>query len=83
MTEISIHIKLFGAFRKFGGALDFCVPAGSTVATIKKVMSGLIKGPESTLVFDSVLADDDVILQDNHIFETNVKLCILPPVCGG
>ena len=83
MTEIAIHIKLFGAFRKFGDALDFSVPAGSTVATIKKAMSEFIKGKESMLIFDSVLANDNVILQDNHIFETNAKLCILPPVCGG
>ena len=83
MTEIAIHIKLFGAFRKFGDALHFSVPAGSTVATIKKVMSEFIKGKESTLVFDSVLANDNAVLPDNYIFEADAKLCILPPVCGG
>ena len=83
MREIAIHIKLFGAFRKFGDALDFSAPAGSTAAAVKKILSGLLKGSESMLVFDSVLADDAAILPDSHVFESDSRLSILPPVCGG
>ncbi len=83
MTDISIHMKLFGAFRKFGDALDFSVPAGSTGAVIKKALSTLLKGSEASLVFDSVLANDNAILPDNHVFKSDVRLSILPPVCGG
>lgn len=83
MNAITIHMKLFGAFRKFGDALDFTVPVGSTVEVVKKTMSSLLSGNEASLVFDSVLANDSAILTDNHIFNANAKLCILPPVCGG
>ncbi|MBP7722542.1 MAG: hypothetical protein KA155_08405 [Alphaproteobacteria bacterium] len=83
MKEIAIHIKLFGAFRKFGEALNFSVPSGSSGAAIKKAISGLLKGNEAALVFDSVLANDNAILPDSHIFESDSRLSILPPVCGG
>lgn len=83
MSEIAIHIKLFGSFRKFGDTLDFFVPVGSTAGAIKKTLSGLLNGSESMLVFDSVLANDKAILRDNHVFESDAQLSILPPVCGG
>lgn len=76
-------MKLFGAFRKFGDALNFTVPAGSTGAVVKKTLSSLLSGNEASLVFDSVLADDSAVLTDGHVFQADAKLCILPPVCGG
>ncbi|GJL85395.1 MAG: hypothetical protein DHS20C02_11700 [Micavibrio sp.] len=83
MNEIAIHMKLFGTFRKFGDVLDFTVPAGSTASFVKKMMSNILSGGESSLVFDSVLADDNAVLPDTHVFKTDARLSILPPVCGG
>ena len=40
MSTITIHIKFFGGFRKFGEYLDFTVPAGSTIAAVKSNTSG-------------------------------------------
>ena len=81
MSNISINIKLFGAFRKFGECLDFSVPTGSTVATIKTILQDRLNGEK--LVLDSVLANDNAVLRDNDVLDTDTKLSILPPVCGG
>ena len=83
MTDIDIHIKLFGAFRKNGHALTLCLPAGSTVAAVKQQISRQINETDAALVFDSVLADDAAILPDSYVLENNINLSILPPVCGG
>ena len=81
MSIITIHIKLFGAFRKFGESLDFCLPAGSTIATVKAALQQKLHGER--LVFDSVLANDNAILHDHDILNNDAELSILPPVCGG
>ncbi len=83
MSELSISLKLFGSFRKFGQVLNLRVPTGSTILTVKEKISKTIDGQESELVFDSVLADNDAILPDTHILNEDIKLSILPPVCGG
>ena len=54
VADITIHMKLFGGFRKFGESLDFSVPMGSTVAVIKAVLQEKLNG--DGLVLDSVLA---------------------------
>ena len=81
MNDITIHMKLFGGFRKFGESLDFSVPAGSTVVAIKATLQEKLNGDR--LVLDSVLANDSNILRDNDILSSDTELSILPPVCGG
>ncbi len=81
MAEITIHMKLFGAFRKFGESVDFSVPTGSTIATVKTALQKLLDG--NGLVQDSVLANDNSILRDDYVIEGDAELSILPPVCGG
>ena len=81
MSEITIHMKLFGGFRKFGEHLDFTVPVGSTVATVKAALCNKLNG--DGLVSDSVLANDDTILRDHDVLNSDAYLSILPPVCGG
>ncbi len=78
---ITIHMKLFGGFRKFGETLDFAVPIGSTVAAIKAVLQKKLNG--DGLVLDSVLANDSAILRDSDVLDSDAELSILPPVCGG
>lgn len=78
---IAVNVKFFGAFRKFGQGLKLSVPAGSTVATIKKSLQERLDG--YGLVSDSVLADDNTILRDGDVIEQDAELSILPPVCGG
>ena len=81
MSDITIHMKFFGAFRKFGESLDFAVPAGSNVTAIKNILQEKLKG--DGLVLDSVLANDNAILRDEDVLNGDAALSILPPVCGG
>ena len=78
---INIHMKFFGGFRKFGECLDFAVPGGSTVAAIKTALQEQLNG--DGLVLDSVLANDNSILRDSDVLNSDAELSILPPVCGG
>ncbi len=81
MSTITIHMKFFGGFRKFGESLDFSVPIGSTVVAIKATLQEKLNGDK--LVLDSVLANDRNILRDSDILSSDTELSILPPVCGG
>lgn len=81
MNTITIHMKFFGGFRKFGEGLDFTVPAGSTIAAVKTTLQEQLDG--YGLVSDSVLANDNTILRDGDILKSDAELSILPPVCGG
>lgn len=83
MDTVSIRIKYFGAFRKFGSDIMLEMPVGASIAQIKTALSKNMKGRESLLVFDSVLGNDDMILSDSYQCNTNCELAILPPVCGG
>ena len=81
MIDITINIKLFGAFRKFGESMNLSVPSGSSVVVIKTILQEKLDG--DALVFDSVLANDNAILKDTDIIDCDTELSILPPVCGG
>ena len=81
MSDISIHIKFYGGFRTFGESLDFSVPAGSSIAVVKKTLQEKLDG--NGLVSSSALANDNTILHDYDILESDTVLSILPPVCGG
>ncbi len=83
MTDVNVTIRMFGAFRKYGAEISFPVPAGSGVADIKAVLSGLIHPEDRLLVNDSVIANDDAVLAAEARIEEDTRLAILPPVCGG
>lgn len=83
MSDITIQINFFGSFRKFGESVDFTVPEGSSVFVIKEALVQILNGQEKLLIEASVLANDNAILQDGEVFDKNVQLSILPPVCGG
>ena len=81
MNEITIDLQLFGVFRKFGDTVNFTVPMGSTIAGVKHILKNKLAG--ETLVLDSVLANENTILRDSDVLNSNAILSILPPVCGG
>ena len=81
MAEITLKIKPFGAFRTFGDSIELSVPSGSSIATIKTLLQTKLN--DNILVSDSVLADNDAILRDEDILDSDTALSILPPVCGG
>lgn len=83
MNNVTITVRLFGAFRKYGETLSFSIPAGSAVPEIRKKLSGLMDDADKKLIADSVFANDDVIITDDEVMLSDAHLAILPPVCGG
>lgn len=83
MNEITISMRLFGAFRQYGETVDFPIRAGSPVAAVKEALGNVLGEEARGLIRDSVLADDDTILPRDFVFDQDTKLSILPPVCGG
>lgn len=83
MSDINIRVKYFGAFRKYGTAIDVVLKQGASVAMVKEALCTALGEGQNSLIYDSVLANDADILPEAHIFETDCKLSILPPVCGG
>lgn len=83
MSEIIISMRLFGAFRKYGETVNFGIRAGSRVAAVKEALGNVLGEQARGLIRDSVLANDETILPGDYIFNQDVKLSILPPVCGG
>ena len=79
MRDITLKIKLYGAFRKFGDSVNLCVVSGSNMDQVKEALSKEL----GELVHDSALANDNAILPKSYVFEQNAMLSILPPVCGG
>ena len=83
MSEITVTVKLFGAFRKYGKTLDLLLPAGSSVQDVKNRLAELIDGSDKVLVYESAIANNNEIIGDKVVFTEDSDLAILPPVCGG
>lgn len=83
MNNIKINIKFFGGFRKFGKSIDISVPSGSSIHTVKNALNHALDNQDKLLIDASVFANDNEILQDTFVFNEDVCLSILPPVCGG
>lgn len=85
-----VEIKLFGAFRKYipAGVMSVQVEEGVTVKALKdKIHSELCNTfsnyKDMNLVFESALATDSDILNEDSICDLDQSLALLPPVCGG
>jgi len=83
MSEITITMRLFGAFRQYGETVDFSVLTGSSAADVKEALGQVLGAGVLPLIEDSVLANDNTVLPGDYVFDEDTKLSILPPVCGG
>lgn len=83
MTDISINVRLFGAFRKYGETVTFTMPSGSSVQLVKEKLAEILSLADAQLIRDSVLANDNEIIEDTAVLSIDCNLAILPPVCGG
>lgn len=83
MSDITINIKFFGSFRKFGKNIDVIVPNGSSVVAVKEALILALNDKDAFIIEASVLANNNEILQDDRVFNADAKISILPPVCGG
>lgn len=82
MSDITVSVRCFGAFRNHGERLEVTVPAGATITDVKAALTQYLPA-ESALIADSVLADDHAVLAEDAAFTADTQLAILPPVCGG
>ncbi len=87
---INVEINLFGSFRKFdnGQPIILFLPQGANLNNIRNGLSTELTAryPEfnqQALINESAIADEREILGDTYCLERDVKLAILPPVCGG
>jgi len=83
MSEITITMRLFGAFRQYGETVDITIRSGSSAAAVKKALGNVLGAQALPLIEDSVLANDNTVLPGDYVFDEDTKLSILPPVCGG
>jgi len=80
---ITVDVRFFGAFRKYGEETCVILPAGYTVGELKKQLRTDFSEPESGLLADSVMAGGNRFLSDDEVLTEDVELALLPPVCGG
>lgn len=84
-----LSIRMFGAFRKYHqGTLSLSLPAGSTAAAVKHAIAAKLRQnnpnfADDDLISQSVLADNQRILNAEESINAPASLAILPPVCGG
>ncbi len=83
MTNVTVTVRLFGAFRTYGEALEVIVPAGSVARDVREALARRLKPEDSRLVHDSALADDTRILDEEATMDRDMSVSVLPPVCGG
>lgn len=85
-----INVRLFGAFKKHvpSGFIEISVDSPCTVKELKSKVHEYLKSQvptyaESLLVFESALATDSEILNDENLSLKAENYALLPPVCGG
>ncbi len=83
MTDITITMRLYGAFRSYQDCVSLSVPAGSPVAAIREALCRALGPQARDLVMDSVFANDTTILPSGFVIDADSTLSVLPPVCGG
>lgn len=80
---MKVKVRLFGAFRDYdeSGELEFELQAGATAAQLRAELALVVGRPE--LLAESVLADENSVLSENHVLREAAVVAVLPPVCGG
>lgn len=90
MADITLTIKLFGAFRDYVSQpiIEMNLRSGITVRDIKATLDTQLLSQGcapsiSQLIEESVLASNDSIQSADDLIETPGEYALLPPVCGG
>ena len=83
MSKLKLSIKFHGIFKSFGEKLQIEVPSGTSISEVKKVITETLGNENHNLIKSSVIANEREILSNVYIVESEQKLSILPPVCGG
>lgn len=83
MNPLSVKLRFFGAMRRHGDALDLQLPAGSSVADLRRELVALIGEEAATLVNSCAVASDSRLLHQQEALSGEHDLALLPPVSGG
>jgi len=87
--ESNVTVLLFGAFRQYSddGKLLLKVSSQGSVAELRKLLSKVLKEKNpmfsAELLENSVLGNNEKILEEDFLIDGDCELALLPPVCGG
>ncbi|MFN3826774.1 MAG: MoaD/ThiS family protein [Micavibrio sp.] len=83
MKNVTVRMRLYGAFKKYDESVQLSVPLGSSITAVQEALCQALGPQARDLVMDSVIANDQAILPPDFIIDSDSSLSILPPVCGG
>jgi len=79
-----IRLKMFGAFRALGDAVELNVSDPATVAEVRAALAVELPGKDlRELLILSKFADEKEVLREEAACDPAQVLAILPPVSGG
>lgn len=81
-----IQVKLFGAFRQYGGDghVSVALTDDATVNDLRKAFGEQLDDDNArALLQSSAFATDEAVLEEHEPVPMDSSLSILPPVCGG
>lgn len=85
-----INVRLLGQFKKYvpNEFIEIFIEDECTVGEVKDGIQRYLKSKiqhyaETSLVFESALATESEILNDETIIVIGENYALLPPVCGG
>lgn len=84
--SVTLTIKLFGAFRAIAlnGPVAISLPKGAGLPEVRTALKNALGDTRNAgLVDESAFADERQILPEHTLFEKDIELALLPPVCGG
>ncbi|QOC22456.1 MoaD/ThiS family protein [Wenzhouxiangella sp. AB-CW3] len=86
-NNVTISIRLFGAFRQFGddSTVTVTLPGNAQVRDVREALKAHYAGDDNALALlkASAFATDQAVLDDDDSLPEGEPLSILPPVCGG
>lgn len=87
---ILVELRLFGAFRKCSenSFIPITISSNCNVKELRKYIEAELNrlNPNlglSKLIYESAIANENEVLDENAEISSSCKLAILPPVCGG
>tara|TARA_A200000113_G_C8676815_1_gene294207 strand:- start:317 stop:568 length:252 start_codon:yes stop_codon:yes gene_type:complete len=83
MSKISIEIQFFGAFRPLGESMNMEIEKGLSLSAFKECFINQVGSDYALLIKESAIANNEEVLDETYLLESDMQLSILPPVCGG
>jgi molybdopterin converting factor small subunit len=82
---ITVTIDLFGAFRRYEATSSIAVTLApeATLADVRSALAERWPADAVALLASAAFADDHRIHAEHEAFRGDVRVAILPPVCGG